>query len=100
MLHDGFTPEEFLALTDDFEPLLEGDLADWKEVIEAHPDRFMWGTDRGGAVVWSWDRRVGLRLVEYARAFIGQLDPDVQELFGFENARRVAEAADWRSATR
>lgn len=98
LLHDGFTPEEFLARTDDFGPLLEVDLADWKEVIEAHPDRFMWGTDRGGAVVWSWDHRVGLRLVEYARAFIGHLDLDVQELFGYKNAQRVAEAAGWQPA--
>ncbi len=100
LLHDGFTAEEFLARTDDFEPLLEIDLADWKEVIEAHPDQFMWGTDRGGAVVWSWDRPVGLRLVDYARAFIGRLDPEVQELFAFGNAQRVAEASGWRSDSR
>lgn len=95
-LHDAFTAKQFLELTEDFEPLLAIDLGDWKEVIEAHPDRFMWGTDRGGTVVWSSDLRVGLRLVEYAHAFIGRLDPVVQKLFAYENARRLAEASGWQ----
>ncbi len=68
-------------------------MGDWKEVIEAHPDRFMWGTDRGGIAIWTYDLAVGLRLVDYARAFIGQLDPGVQELFGYRNAERLIEAA-------
>lgn len=85
--------ESFLSKTNEYGPLLEIDLSDWKELIEAHPDRFMWGTDRGGAVVWSYDNEVGLRLVDYARAFIGQLDPGVQELFAYGNAERLINAA-------
>ena len=90
-------PEEnvatFLSRTEDFGPLLATDLSDWKEVIEAHPDRFMWGTDRGGSAVWTYDLQVSLRLVDYARALIGQLDSDVQELFAYRNAERLIGAA-------
>ena len=49
----------------------------------------MWGTDRGGQAVWTYDMRVSLRLVAYARAFIGGLDPDVQEQFAYGNAARL-----------
>ncbi len=87
------TIETFLAATDDFGPLLEADLAKWKSLIEKHPDRFMWGTDRGGSAVWTYDRRVSRRLVEYGRAFIGRLNPEVQEMFAWENAARITEAA-------
>ena len=87
------TIESFLAATSDYGPLLEADLAKWKEVIEAHPDRFMWGTDRGGEAVWTFDLEVALRLVDYARAFIGRLDPDVQERFAYQNAARLTTAA-------
>ena len=93
LLHPGEDAASFLSKTNDYAPLLDIDLGDWKEVIEAHPDRFMWGTDRGGIVVWAWDLEVGLRLTDYARAFIGWLDPDVQELFAYRNAERLIEAA-------
>ena len=93
LLHPGEDAASFLSKTNDYAPLLEIDLGDWKEVIESHPDRFMWGTDRGGIVVWAWDLDVGLRLTDYARAFIGRLDPTVQELFAYRNAQRLIEAA-------
>ncbi|MFQ5553767.1 MAG: amidohydrolase family protein [Acidimicrobiia bacterium] len=83
------TIESFLAATSDFEPLLEADLEKWKTVIEEHPDRFMWGTDRGGSAVWTYDLGVSLRLAAYGRAFIGGLDPDVQERFAYGNAARL-----------
>ena len=93
LLHPREDAASFLTKTNDYAPLLEIDVADWKEVIEAHPDRFMWGTDRRGIVIWAWDLEVGLRLTDYARAFIGQLDPDVQDLFAYRNAERLIEAA-------
>lgn len=80
------TKEEFLAHFDDYEPLLEEDLATWKAFIEKHPDQVLWDTDRGGAVLWSLDQEVGLRLTDYARAFIGRLDPAVQEKYAYQNA--------------
>jgi predicted TIM-barrel fold metal-dependent hydrolase len=83
------TIESFLAATSDYGPLLEADLAKWKDIITRHPDRFMWGTDRGGSAVWTYDHRVASRLVDYARAFIGGLDPDVQERFAYQNASQL-----------
>lgn len=82
--------ESFLAATEDFEWMLGKDWDDWRDLIEMYPDRFMWGTDRGGTAAWTFDLDVGLRLVEYARAFIGGLDPEVQERFAYLNARRLA----------
>ncbi|MDA1035437.1 MAG: amidohydrolase family protein, partial [Chloroflexi bacterium] len=88
-LHPEETPAGMLAQTEDYPPMLAYDLDFWKEIIEAHPDRFMWGTDRGGIVVWGWDVEIGRRMVDYARAFIGQLDPAVQEKFAYQNAERL-----------
>lgn len=67
--------ESFLAATSDYGPLIEADLTKWKDIIERYPDRFMWGTDRGGSAVWTYDHRVVSRLVDYARAFIGGSTP-------------------------
>ena len=92
LLHPEETIESFLTATSNYGPLLEADLAKWKDIIEKHPDRFMWGTDRGGSAVWTFDLRVALRLIDYGRAFIGGLDPDVQERFAYENAARMISA--------
>lgn len=89
LLHPGETTESFVAALQPYEPLLEQDIATWKDVIEEHPDQFLWGTDRGGIAVWTFDLEVGQALVDYARAFIGRLDPDVQEKFAYKNAEEV-----------
>lgn len=86
LLHPGETSESFVEKISDTESLLEKDLARWKESIEAFPDQFMWGTDRGGIAVWTFDIEVGRALSDYARAFISRLDPDVQERFAYKNA--------------
>lgn len=93
LLHPREDPASFLIKTNNYSPLLEIDLGDWKESIEAHPERFMWGTDRGGIVIWAWDQDVSLRLTDYARAFIEQLDPDVQELVAYKKAERLISLA-------
>ena len=88
-LYVGKNKEAFLAAAErDFDSLIEKDLRRWKKMIEAHPDRFMWGSDRGDAV-WNYDQDVGLFLVKYARAFIGKLDPEVQEKYAYKNAERL-----------
>ncbi len=89
LLHPGENVESFLAATKNYEPLLQKDLNTWKRLIERHPDQFLWGTDRGGIAVWTFDRRVGQRLTDYARAFIGRLNPAVQEKFAYKNAERL-----------
>jgi len=88
LLRPGVSKEEFLAHFEDYEPLLEKDLDRWKKIIEAYPDKFMWGTDRGDEPIWTYDREVGERLTDYARAFIGRLDPVVQEKFAYKNAEK------------
>ena len=86
--------DRFLATLRGYESLIEKDLATWQGLIETYPDRFMWGTDRGNtAGLWTYDADVGQMLVDYARAFIGRLDPDVQELFAYRNAERLVDAA-------
>jgi hypothetical protein len=84
------SPESFQSTLNDYAPLLQADLTKWKDVIEAHPTRFMWGTDRGGNAVWTYDLEVSRRLVDYGRSFIGRLDPSVQDLFAYQNAERLA----------
>ena len=89
-LREGESKSRFLGIVKDIEPLIERDLATWQGLIEAYPDRFMWATDRGNkAGLWSYDANVGEILVDYARAFIGRLDPAVQEGFAYKNAQRL-----------
>ncbi len=87
----GKSKEKFLtAVERDFDSLIAKDIKRWKNMIEEHPDRFMWGIDRGDAS-WNYDADVGLFLVKYARAFIGKLDPKVQEKFAYQNAEKLLE---------
>ena len=89
LLHQGENTESFVAAISDTEALLEKDLALWKPQIEAFPDQFLWGTDRGGIAVWTFDIEVGRAITDYGRAFISRLDPAVQERFAYQNARRI-----------
>ena len=57
-------------------------------LIEAHPDRFRWGTDRGD-IVWGYDEDVGQILAEFGRAFIGRFDPEIQEDLDYKNVERL-----------
>jgi len=91
ILRDDVTKAEFFEHFDNYDSLLEIDLATWKDVIEAHPDQFLWGTDRGGVAVWTLDNDIGKALSDYARAFIGRLDPAVQEKFAYKNAESLLE---------
>ena len=60
---------------------------EWKKMIENNPDQVMWGMDRGYA--HHFDDEVHGLLVEYSRAFIGGLDPEVQEKYAYKNAERL-----------
>ena len=81
--------KSFFAVFEDYESLIQKDLRAWKSLIEAHPDQVIWCLDRDEEVLWTFDRDVGLKLVDYARAFIGRLDPAVQEKFAYKNAERL-----------
>ena len=71
-----------------FNKVLGVAVSDWKSAIERHPDKFIWGIDRGDAV-WNYDLDVGQAQVKLARAFIGKLDPAVQEKFAYKNAENL-----------
>lgn len=85
------TKDEFLQnVRANFNSLLEGGLAKWKEKIEAYPDRFMWETDRGSPpVTWTFDSEVGAVIEEFSRAFIARLAPEVREKFASKNAEAL-----------
>lgn len=89
LLQPGRSKEDFMANFEDYGPLLEADLAKFKEFIEDHPDQVLWGTDRGVSASWDKDPDVALTLNNYARAFIGRLDPSVQEKFAYKNAEKL-----------
>lgn len=89
LLQPGKSKEGFIANFEDYGPLLEHDLAKFKDFIESHPDQVIWGTDRGVSTLWDKDPDVALALNNYVRAFIGKLDPDVQEKFAYKNAEKL-----------
>ncbi len=89
LLREGVSKEEFIAHFKDYDSLLKKDVATWKNFIERHPDQVLWGTDRGVGSSWSLDPQVALTLNNYTRAFIGKLDPTVQERFAYKTAEKL-----------
>ncbi len=88
-LYVGKSKEEYLeAANQNFDKIVKQAVDDFKSLIEEYPDQVIWGADRGDAV-WNYDRDVGLMQVKLARAFIGKLDPAVQEKFAYQNAERM-----------
>ena len=96
LLRPEVSKEEFIAHFKDYGPLLEQDIATWKEFIETHPDQVLWGTDRGVGSVWSIDPEVAIVLNDYTRYFIGHLDPAVQERFAYKNAENLLGEYSWK----
>lgn len=90
LLKPGSDKKDFLAHFENYKPLLEKDLETWKGFIERHPNQVLWGTDRGWAPLWSIDADVAITLNNYSRAFIGRLNPAVQENFAYKNAERLS----------
>ena len=89
---DGFRfgeKEDFISdMRSNWDQLLDDAVNLYRPMIEAHPDRFMWGTDRGD-IVWGYDEEVGQLLAEFGRAFIGKFDPAIQADLGHKNAERL-----------
>ena len=80
--------EQFLStFRQTFVQSVDENLNKWKKVIEKYPDQVMWGMDR--AHTWHFDEEVGGLLVEYSRAFIGGLDPELQEKYAYKNAEQL-----------
>lgn len=80
--------EKFISrFKEDFNSILNSRVNTWKRQIESYPDRFMWGSDRG--VTWHFDEEISILFEEFARAFIGKLDKEVQEKFAYKNAESL-----------
>lgn len=93
LLRPEVSQEEFFAHFENYEPLLDEDIATWGAFIRRHSRQVLWGTDRGWSSAWSLDVETGLLLSDYARAFIGRLEPDVQENYAYKNAERLLNSA-------
>ncbi len=89
LLRPEVSKSQFLAHFNNPEPLLEIDLATFKDFITRHPDQVLWGTDRGWSSAWSVDSDVAVVLNQYMRSFIGRLDPTVQAKYAYQNAERI-----------
>jgi hypothetical protein len=89
-LFNAESKEEFMReMEENFHVVLEKAVATWKDIVETNSEKIMWGTDR--FTPWSFDEEVGTVLEEYYRAFIGRLDPAVQELYAYKNAEALFE---------
>jgi len=73
----------------DFETDLQNAVYQWSRTIELHPDRFLWGTDR--CLADHYSEEFGKFYEEEARAFIGRLNPDYQEMIAYKNAQDIFE---------
>ena len=86
----GMTKEKFMNILHSkgmYYRLLAAAIHHWKPLIEAYPDRMMWGTD--ALYSWHFEHEVYSELTWFAREFIGGLSPEVQEKFGYRNAERM-----------
>jgi hypothetical protein len=92
LLRPGESTASLIEAIRDRERLLQIDLARWKQLIESYPDRFIWGVDRGPSAKWTYSQATSEAVIPYMRAFIGRLDPTVQERFAYKNAERLLEA--------
>ncbi len=72
--------------------LLNAALNRYKPLIEAVPDKAMWGTEGGTEYVY--EPEVYDRMIKFTRLFIGQLDPSVQGKFAYQNAERLINEVD------
>lgn len=67
-----------------YQAMLKSDLALYKPLIEAHPDRVTWGTEMN--IRYTYEGEVYDRMIKFIRLFIGSLDSSVQEKVGYKNA--------------
>ena len=80
--------DEFKAkFAQNYTAMLSNSVNQWKAKIEQYPDRYMWGTDRSDP--WTYDEDMSALIEEFARDFIAELDPAVQENFAYKNAEKL-----------
>src|SRR3989344_3071055 len=59
-------------LRNNFESILSKKILKWKSIINRHPTRLLWATDR--YVPWQFDEELNILTEEFFRAFAGRLD--------------------------
>ena len=80
--------EKFISqFKQEFNSMLNDKVAKWGPQIEKHPDSFVWGTDR--AADWHYNEEISVLFEEFARGFIGRLNPAVQEKYAYKNAEKM-----------
>lgn len=85
----GGSAEVFLAEVEGAgrDQLLEVGLRKSLGRLRQHPDRILWGTDRG--IPWHFEERVTELIIEMSRQFIARMPSGMQEDYAFRNALRV-----------
>ena len=83
------TAERFLADIDRIgaEALVQNGLDNLTTLLEAYPDRVLWGTDL--SYTWHFDDAVFDTVISLSREVIGRLPADLQEKYAYQNAQRV-----------
>lgn len=82
--------EKFMArVNSNHDSILNSAVAAYKPLVEAVPDKVMWGTEAGPA--YSFDPEVYDLLIKVSREFIAKVtdDKDQQEALAYKNALRV-----------
>ncbi len=62
-------------------------VARYKPLIDAVPEKVMWGTEMGPK--YNFEPTVYDRIIKFSRLFIGKLNLEHQEAFAYKNAQRV-----------
>jgi hypothetical protein len=83
------TAERFLADIDRIgtEALVQNGLDNLTTLLEAYPDRVLWGTDL--SYTWHFDNSVFDAVISLSREVIGRLPADLQEKYAYQNAQKV-----------
>lgn len=72
-----------------FERIVEDALREALPVIQRHPDRILWGTDRATSQPWHYQDSATELILRISREFIGRLPAELQENYAFRNALRI-----------
>jgi hypothetical protein len=83
------TAERFLADVKKLgvQALVQNGLDNLMTLLEAYPDRVMWGTDLSST--WHFDDDIFDTVINLSRAVIGQLPADLQEKYAYKNAQTL-----------
>lgn len=88
ILYDYTSSAGFIAEFDDnYDTMLAAAIRDYRNLVNAVPDKVMWGTEAGPS--YAFEPEVYDRLIKISRELIGAMDEEYQEGLAYENAFRV-----------